>query len=149
MDQATSVIELRQYVQHWKDHGQSIAFIPTMGNLHAGHMSLIEKGQSLCDRTICSIFVNPMQFGPLEDFDRYPRTLERDCQAVAQGGAQLVFAPDAAEIYPAGMEQGAVIADKRRPPGPRIVTAAFGGNDDAKAEFGVLDRLADTQPAGL
>ena len=80
MDQATSVIELRQYLQHWKDHGKSIAFIPTMGNLHAGHMSLIEKGQSLCDRTICSIFVNPMQFGPNEDWDHYPRSLESDIE---------------------------------------------------------------------
>ena len=80
MYQATSVTELRQYVQHWNDHGQSIAFIPTMGNLHEGHMSLIEKGQSLADRSLCSIFVNPMQFGPNEDFNHYPRTLDSDLE---------------------------------------------------------------------
>ena len=89
MDQATSVVELRQYVQHWKDHGQSIAFIPTMGNLHAGHMSLIEKGQSLSDRTICSIFVNPMQFAPNEDYASYPHTMEQDTEAQMEADADV------------------------------------------------------------
>ena len=105
MEQATSVIELRQYVQHWKDHGQSIAFIPTMGNLHAGHMSLIEKGQSLCDRSICSIFVNPMQFGPNEDWDHYPRSLDRDLEMLREIGCDLVYLPTASELYPEGLER--------------------------------------------
>jgi len=105
MDQATSVIELRQYVQHWKDHEQSIAFIPTMGNLHAGHLSLIEKGQSLCDRSICSIFVNPMQFGPNEDWDHYPRTLDRDLELLRDSGCDLVYLPTASELYPEGLER--------------------------------------------
>ncbi len=105
MYQATSITELRQYVQHWKDHGQSIAFIPTMGNLHAGHMSLIEKGQSLSDRTICSIFVNPMQFGPNEDWDHYPRTLEKDIALLEEIGCDLVYLPTASELYPEGLEQ--------------------------------------------
>ncbi|MDH3388092.1 MAG: pantoate--beta-alanine ligase [Gammaproteobacteria bacterium] len=105
MYQATSVNELRQYVQHWKDHGQTIAFIPTMGNLHAGHMSLIEKGQSLCDRTICSIFVNPMQFGPNEDWDHYPRSLEADIEQLEAAGCDLVYLPTASELYPEGLER--------------------------------------------
>ena len=105
MYQATSVIELRQYVQHWKDHGQSIAFIPTMGNLHAGHMSLIEKGQSLSDRTICSIFVNPMQFGPNEDWDHYPRSLESDIEQLEAIGCDLVYLPTASELYPEGLDK--------------------------------------------
>ena len=105
MYQATSVTELHQYVQHWKDHGQSIAFIPTMGNLHAGHMSLIEKGQSLSDRTICSIFVNPMQFGPNEDWDHYPRTLEKDIALLEASGCDLVYLPTASELYPEGLER--------------------------------------------
>jgi len=105
MYQATSVTELRQYVQHWKDHGQSIAFIPTMGNLHAGHISLIEKGQSLSDRTICSIFVNPMQFGPNEDWDHYPRTLEKDIALLEASGCDLVYLPAASELYPEGLER--------------------------------------------
>ena len=105
MDQATGVIELRQYLQHWKDHGKSIAFIPTMGNLHAGHMSLIEKGQSLCDRTICSIFVNPMQFGPNEDWDHYPRSLESDIEQLEAIGCDLVYLPTASELYPEGLDK--------------------------------------------
>ena len=105
MYQATSVIELRQYIQHWKNHGQSIAFIPTMGNLHLGHISLIEKGQSLCDHTICSIFVNPMQFGPNEDFNHYPRTLERDIDQLEAIGCDLVYLPAASELYPDGLEK--------------------------------------------
>jgi len=105
MYQATSIIELRQYVQHWKDHGQSIAFIPTMGNLHAGHMSLIEKGQSLSDRTICSIFVNPMQFGPNEDWDHYPRSLDSDLRQLEAIGCDLVYLPTASELYPEGLDR--------------------------------------------
>ena len=105
MEQASSVTELRQYVRHWKDHGQSIAFIPTMGNLHAGHLSLIEKGQSLCDRSICSIFVNPMQFGPNEDWDHYPRTLERDTELLEGVGCDLVYLPTASELYPEGLDR--------------------------------------------
>jgi pantoate--beta-alanine ligase len=104
MDQANSVSELRQYVQHWKDHQQSIAFIPTMGNLHQGHLSLIEKGQSLCDRSICSIFVNPMQFGPNEDFNHYPRTLDQDIELLESVGCDLVYMPTASELYPQGLE---------------------------------------------
>ncbi len=104
MDQANSVSELRQYVQHWKDHKQSIAFIPTMGNLHQGHLSLIEKGQSLCDRSICSIFVNPMQFGPNEDFNHYPRTLDEDIELLESAGCDLVYMPAASELYPQGLE---------------------------------------------
>ena len=105
MYQATSVIELRQYIQHWKNHGKSIAFIPTMGNLHQGHISLVEKGQSLCDHTICSIFVNPMQFGPNEDFNHYPRTLERDIDQLEAIGCDLVYLPAASELYPDGLEK--------------------------------------------
>lgn len=105
MYQATSVIELRQYIQHWKNHGKSIAFIPTMGNLHQGHISLIEKGQSLCDHTICSIFVNPMQFGPNEDFNHYPRTLERDIVQLEAISCDLIYLPAASELYPDGLEK--------------------------------------------
>lgn len=105
MYQATSIIELRQYIQHWKNQGKSIAFIPTMGNLHQGHISLIEKGQSLCDHTICSIFVNPMQFGPNEDFNHYPRTLERDIDQLEAIGCDLVYLPAASELYPDGLEK--------------------------------------------
>jgi len=105
MNQVYSVSELRQYIQHWKDHQQSIAFIPTMGNLHQGHLSLIEKGQSLCDRSICSIFVNPMQFGPNEDFNHYPRTLDQDIELLESVACDLVYMPTASELYPQGLEK--------------------------------------------
>ncbi len=105
MYQSHDVDELRQYVQHWKDHGESVAFIPTMGNLHDGHLSLIKKGQSLCDRSICSIFVNPMQFGPNEDFNHYPRTLDHDIQLLEAVGCDLVYMPTASELYPDGLDK--------------------------------------------
>ena len=105
MYQSHDVEELRQYVQHWKDHGESVAFIPTMGNLHDGHLSLIRKGQSLCDRSICSIFVNPMQFGPNEDFNHYPRTLDHDIQLLESVGCDLVYMPTASELYPDGLDK--------------------------------------------
>ena len=105
MYQSHDVDELRQYVQHWKDHGDSVAFVPTMGNLHDGHLSLIKKGQSLCDRSICSIFVNPMQFGPNEDFNHYPRTLDRDIQLLESVGCDLVYMPTASELYPDGLDK--------------------------------------------
>ena len=105
MYQASTVTELHQYIQHWKYHRQSIAFIPTMGNLHAGHMSLIEKGQSLSDRSLCSIFVNPMQFGPNEDFNHYPRTLDSDIAKLEAIGCDLVYLPTASELYPEGLDK--------------------------------------------
>ncbi len=76
-----------------------------MGNLHEGHISLIEKGQSLCDRNICSIFVNPMQFGPNDDWDHYPRTLDADIAKLEAVGCDLVYLPTASELYPQGLDK--------------------------------------------
>jgi pantoate--beta-alanine ligase len=76
-----------------------------MGNLHAGHMSLIEKGQSLCDRSICSIFVNPMQFGPNEDFNHYPRTLDGDIEQLEASDCDLLYLPTASDLYPQGLDK--------------------------------------------
>jgi pantoate--beta-alanine ligase len=75
-------------------------FVPTMGNLHAGHVSLIELARQHGHPVVASIFVNPLQFGPSEDFERYPRTLDADCDKLAAAGCDLVFAPDVAELYP-------------------------------------------------
>ncbi len=97
-----SVDEARAQVAAARDAGKSIGFVPTMGALHAGHLSLVEASNAECDYTVVSVFVNPTQFGPNEDFDRYPRTLEKDIAAVSEIGADLVFAPAVEEMYPPG-----------------------------------------------
>lgn len=98
-----TVRELRTSVRGWRDHGARVALVPTMGALHAGHLSLIERARKNADRVIVSIFVNPAQFAPHEDFDRYPRDLDKDCARLAkQGITDAVFAPQVSELYPAG-----------------------------------------------
>ena len=93
---------MRAHVDRWQRDGQRVAFVPTMGNLHAGHMSLIDLARRHGDRFVASIFVNPMQFGPNEDFAHYPRTPRADEQMLTAAGCDLMFMPDVAEIYPAG-----------------------------------------------
>ena len=81
-----------------------VGFVPTLGALHAGHMSLVRAARSQCDFVVASIFVNPLQFGPTEDFSKYPRTLEEDCRLLKEEGVDVVFTPTATEMYPAGAE---------------------------------------------
>jgi pantoate--beta-alanine ligase len=101
---AHSLAELRGRIGEWKRDGARIAFVPTMGNLHAGHLSLIEQARRANGRVVASIFVNPMQFGPDEDLDRYPRTLEQDRQALQQAGCDLLYLPTEQDLYPQGLE---------------------------------------------
>jgi len=91
--------EVRSWVNSRKKADKSIGFVPTMGALHSGHKSLMTLAQSQCDEIIVSIFVNPAQFGPNEDFSRYPRTLEADCKLAKEAGVHAVFAPSAEEMY--------------------------------------------------
>ena len=98
----TTVAELRSFVQSQRRAGKRIGLVPTMGALHEGHLSLVRLSNEQCDSTIVSIFVNPTQFGPNEDFARYPRTLENDLHLLESVGSPAVFLPDAAEMYPAG-----------------------------------------------
>jgi pantoate--beta-alanine ligase len=93
------IIELRDYVKHWRITGQKIALVPTMGNLHAGHLRLVERAREHAERVAVSIFVNPLQFGPNEDYRNYPRTLEADKTKLAAAGVDLLFAPSVDEIY--------------------------------------------------
>jgi pantoate--beta-alanine ligase len=105
----SQISAVRSRVSEWRREGATIALVPTMGNLHRGHIRLVELALEHASRVVVSIFVNPMQFGPKDDFERYPRTLGQDCQALARAGAQLVFAPDAGEMYPDGFERSSVV----------------------------------------
>ena len=98
----TSVDALRGRVAEWHARGSRVAFVPTMGNLHEGHMSLIGKAREACDRIVASIFVNPLQFGPDEDYQVYPRTLDVDAAMLERVGVHLLFAPSVEEVYPRG-----------------------------------------------
>lgn len=99
-----SIAAVREQVRAWRAEGRRIAFVPTMGNLHAGHVSLIELARRHGDRFIASIFVNPMQFGPNEDFNHYPRTPTRDADMLREAGCHLMFIPEVAEMYPNGSQ---------------------------------------------
>ncbi|MGH8188950.1 MAG: pantoate--beta-alanine ligase [Steroidobacteraceae bacterium] len=96
--------ELRARISSWRRAGERIAFVPTMGNLHAGHASLVGKAAELGDRIIVSIFVNPLQFGPNEDFAAYPRTPDEDRRRLESLEVDLLFAPEVADIYPRGQQ---------------------------------------------
>ena len=99
------ITELRSQIGAWRRAGERIAFVPTMGSLHAGHMSLVKDAQAKAERVVVSVFVNPLQFSAGEDFSRYPRSLEQDCVKLEQHGVDLVFAPDEQSVYPQGREQ--------------------------------------------
>ena len=96
---------LRAAIRGWRGKGQTVGFVPTMGNLHAGHQSLLKLARARTDRVVASVFVNPTQFGPNEDFERYPRTLTADQTALTDEGCDLLFAPEVATIYPYGAER--------------------------------------------
>ncbi|MGB7191004.1 MAG: pantoate--beta-alanine ligase [Acidobacteriaceae bacterium] len=94
-----SIPETRAALRAMRAAGRSIGFIPTMGALHEGHLSLVRASRASCDATVASIFVNPMQFAPNEDFSKYPRTFEADCAALDREGVEILFAPSAEEMY--------------------------------------------------
>lgn len=95
---------LRREVRRWRQEGKRIALVPTMGNLHDGHMTLVDEARARADIVIVSVFVNPMQFERPDDLARYPRTLQEDCEKLNRSGADLVFAPSPDVIYPNGLE---------------------------------------------
>jgi pantoate--beta-alanine ligase len=97
-----SVSALRSEIARWRKGGKSVALVPTMGALHAGHLALVARGRSLCDRVVASLFVNPAQFAPNEDLARYPRDEAGDAAKLAEARADLLYAPPLTEIYPAG-----------------------------------------------
>ena len=97
-----TVAELRQWSRKARGDGKIVGLVPTMGALHAGHSSLIQAAGASCGSVAVSIFVNPTQFGPNEDFDRYPRSFEADCVLAESDGANVIFAPGVEEMYPSG-----------------------------------------------
>lgn len=102
MDTTRTVAALRQTIHHWRAQGKSVALVPTMGALHAGHLALVAEAKRHADAVITSIFVNPTQFAPHEDFDRYPRTEDADYALLNDAGADAVYLPTRSEIYPEG-----------------------------------------------
>jgi pantoate--beta-alanine ligase len=122
-----TVAALREIVRGWRQRGETVALVPTMGALHGGHLELVELGHARADRVVVSVFVNPAQFAPHEDFDRYPRTLDSDLDKLATVACDLAWAPTVAEMYPAG---AAAHATRVQPAG-----AALGLEADFRPHF--------------
>ena len=105
--------ELNEQLAEWRLEGDHVALVPTMGNLHAGHVSLVELARENAERVVVSIFVNPTQFGEDEDYEQYPRTLEKDTRRLKTISADLIFAPSEETIYPFGLENATAISVPR------------------------------------
>lgn len=105
MQVVDNIVALRTRIKTWRANNEVIAFVPTMGNLHEGHLSLVQKARELADRIVVSIFVNPLQFNDKNDLDRYPRTLTEDINLLSELECDLVFTPDDSIMYPQGMDK--------------------------------------------
>ncbi|MBL8200722.1 MAG: pantoate--beta-alanine ligase [Chromatiales bacterium] len=110
MKTVRTIASLRENLRSWRGFGETIALVPTMGNLHAGHLSLVDVARALADRVVVSIFVNPTQFGPGEDFAAYPRTLDKDRRQLTRANVDILFAPPVEEIYPDREHAGTVVS---------------------------------------
>ena len=105
-----TIASLQENLHGWRAHEETVALVPTMGNLHAGHLSLVELARTLADRVVVSIFVNPTQFGPGEDFAAYPRTLDQDRRLLTRANVDILFAPPVEAIYPQRERAGTVVS---------------------------------------
>ena len=106
MDIISDKVELREQVAEWRQNGDHIALVPTMGSLHDGHLALVETAREHAERVVATVFVNPTQFAEGEDFDTYPRSLELDKRKLKRANADLLFAPDVETVYPFGADLG-------------------------------------------
>ena len=111
IDTVRTVRELRARVAAWRGAGETVALVPTMGAIHDGHLSLVALAKSLAGRVVTSLFVNPLQFGPREDFSAYPRDEARDSTVLAAAGSDLLYAPEAAEMYMPGFSTKVSVSD--------------------------------------
>ncbi len=109
METVTRIHTMRERVAGWRRKNLRVALVPTMGNLHKGHVALVAEAQRRARRVVVSAFVNPLQFGPSEDFDKYPRTFEHDTQTLQKVSADIMFHPSAFEMYPGGHERSTVV----------------------------------------
>src|SRR6185312_16040325 len=110
-----TVADLRGAVRRWRASDERVALVPTMGFLHEGHLSLVRLGHARADRVVASLFVNPTQFAPSEDFEAYPRDEARDAGLLAGAGCDLLYAPDVVEMYPPGFSTTVTVADVSAP----------------------------------
>jgi pantoate--beta-alanine ligase len=102
--------EIRELLEEWRHHGEHVALVPTMGNLHAGHLSLVELASEHAERVVVTVFVNPTQFGEGEDFEDYPRTLKLDTQRLRKCEPDVLFAPDVETVYPFGIDKATLVS---------------------------------------
>jgi pantoate--beta-alanine ligase len=145
-----SVAEMQSVCRDLRTRGSVLGFVPTMGALHEGHLSLVRRARSECDKVVASIFVNPLQFAPGEDFAKYPRTFEEDCRSLEVERVDVLFAPDAVEMYPNGSLTTVTVSDvgdrldgASRPGhftgGATVVAKLFDVVGPARAYFGQKD----------
>jgi pantoate--beta-alanine ligase len=121
------VPELRAKVNAWRKAGLSVGLVPTMGALHEGHLSLVRAAKLRCDRVVASLFVNPRQFAPHEDFERYPRDEASDAALLADAGCALLFAPERASMYPEGFATNVIVSEVSTPLEGEMRPHFFGG----------------------
>jgi pantoate--beta-alanine ligase len=143
MQTVHALTELRDGIQGWRRAGERIALVPTMGNLHAGHLRLMEEARAHAARVVVSIFVNPLQFGPGEDYHSYPRTLEADKTKLHTADADLLFVPSVEEMYPGGRE---TVTRVQVPELSAILDGAFRPGHFAGVATVVLKLLNMAQP---
>ncbi|MCK5307453.1 MAG: pantoate--beta-alanine ligase [Gammaproteobacteria bacterium] len=109
METITTIAELRAHTKAWRMRDEAIALVPTMGNLHDGHLKLVQHAKAIAPRVVVSIFVNPMQFAPNEDYESYPLTMGLDTEALMEADADVLFAPGISEVYPGGVKHTASV----------------------------------------
>lgn len=122
-----TIADLRAAVGAWRRHGRTVALVPTMGALHEGHLSLVRLGKERCDQVVTSLFVNPRQFAPHEDFERYPRDEAGDAKLLAGAGCDLLFAPSRSDMYPEGFATNVIVANVSTPLEGEFRPHFFGG----------------------